>query len=115
MIIRIENLRLRAIIGCNDWEREKKQEVVVNVVMETGHETATRTDDINDALDYRDVTKRVIERVEKSEFKLLERLATEILEVVMEDARVNSATVRVDKPHALRFADSVSIELTAKR
>lgn len=115
MIIRIDNLRLRTIIGCNDWERDKRQEVVINMAIETKSEIAQKTDDIEDAIDYRDMTKRVAAFVEASAFNLLERLAAGVLGVVMEDARVSSATVRVDKPHALRFADSVSVELFSKR
>ncbi|GMR05074.1 MAG: dihydroneopterin triphosphate 2'-epimerase [Thermodesulfobacteriota bacterium] len=115
MIIRIKRLRLRTIIGCNDWEREKKQDVVINVSMETDDESAVKSDDLKDSIDYRETAKRIITEVEKSEFFLLEKLAGFILDMVMENPRVRSATVEVDKPHALRFSESVSLELSAKR
>ncbi|MEE8573793.1 MAG: dihydroneopterin aldolase [Thermodesulfobacteriota bacterium] len=115
MIIRIKNLRLRAIIGCNDWEREKKQDITINITIDADGATAARSDELADSVDYREITKRVTSEVEKTSFKLLERLADFILAIVMEDGRVVAATVEIDKPHALRFADSVSVESSAKR
>ena len=115
MIIRIKDLKLRTIIGCNDWEREKKQNIVINIVIETIDAGAVRSDDLKDSVDYREITKRIIEAVEKTKFQLLERLAGFILDIVMKGERIKGATVEVDKPHALRFSESVSVELTAKR
>ncbi len=115
MIIRIKDLRLRAIIGCNDWERDKKQDITINVVMDIENEKAMETDDIADCTDYREVTKEIIEAVEASEFFLLERLAGFILQIVMKRPGVRHATVEVDKPHALRFSRSVSVEVSATR
>ncbi len=115
MIIRIKDLRLRAIIGCNDWEREKKQDITINVVMDCDNEKAVTTDDINDCTDYRYITKEIIEMVEASEFFVLERLAGFVLSIVMERPAVRHATVEVDKPHALRFSSSVSVEVSATR
>ncbi|MFQ5428422.1 MAG: dihydroneopterin aldolase [Thermodesulfobacteriota bacterium] len=115
MIIRIKDLRLRAIIGCNAWEREKKQDITINVVMECESDKAIANDDINDTTDYREITKNIIEGVEKSNFFLIERLAGFILSMVMKAPGVRSASVEVDKPHALRFSRSVSVEVSAAR
>ncbi|MFQ5441161.1 MAG: dihydroneopterin aldolase [Thermodesulfobacteriota bacterium] len=115
MIIRIKDLKLRTIIGCNDWEREKKQDIVINVVIETIDAGAVKSDDLKESVDYRVITKRIIEETEKTEFLLLERLAGFILDIVMGEERIKGATVEVDKPHALRFSESVSVELSAKR
>ncbi|MFQ5354102.1 MAG: dihydroneopterin aldolase, partial [Thermodesulfobacteriota bacterium] len=59
--------------------------------------------------------KNIIEAVEKSEFFLIEKLAGFILDIVMKAPGVRSATVEVDKPHALRFSSSVSVEVSAAR
>jgi len=115
MIIRIKDLNLRAIIGCNDWERDKKQDITINIVMDCDNDRAITTDDINDCTDYRDITKEIIERVETSQFFLLERLAGFFLDIVMERPAVRHATVEVDKHHALRFSRSVSVEVSARR
>ena len=115
MIIRVKDLRLRTIIGFKEWEREKKQNIVINITIVTDAEAAATTDDISDSIDYKELTKRVISAVEATDFNLLERLADFILDIVMEYALIIEATVEIDKPVALRFADSVSVELTRKR
>ena len=65
--------------------------------------------------DYKTITKKVIALVQEGQFKLLEVLTKNILDLIMEDEMVKWARVEVDKPHALRFAESVSVEMEAKR
>lgn len=115
MIIRIKNLRVNTIIGIQDWERQGEQEVVVNLALEFDGSAAAASDDIADAVDYKALKWRIIESVRQSRFFLLERLAQHVLDVVMAEPKVLSATVEVDKPHALRFADSVSVTASARR
>lgn len=113
--IRIQNLRLRTYIGINEEEKQKKQDVVINVAMRYRVENAIEHNEIEHALNYRTINKAIIDHVESNRFLLLERLAGEILAIVMQDAKVMRAEVTVDKPHALRFADSVSITLCDTR
>ncbi len=113
--ITIENLRLRAIIGINDWERETKQDVVVNVELELAAGTVFIRDAIDETVDYKRLNKRLIAEVERSSFFLLETLCDRLLALAMEDGRVRRARVRVAKPAALRFTDSVSVECSAER
>ena len=114
-IITIKNLSLRTIIGLNDWEREKKQDVIINASIECDISDAAGTDSIDNSVNYRSITKRLIADVEQSEFRLLETLADFILNIIMEDENVLAATVEVDKPHSLRFAESVSITVSERR
>ena len=113
--IRITDLTLRAIIGANAWERHKQQDVIINIAMEFDAGKAASRDDLNDTLNYKKIKRDIIALVEKSRFKLLETLTARILDLVMKNRRVLAATVRVDKPHALRFAHSVSVEMHGKR
>jgi len=115
MLIQIKNLRLRTLIGIQDWEREKKQDVIVNVRIEFDGAPAASSDDIRASVDYKTLTKRIIDEVESSQFFLLERLSSHLVALIMEDPRVQSATVEVDKPGALRFAESVSVTASAER
>ncbi len=113
--IRIKNLRLRTFIGFNDEELEKRQDVVINVRFDYAAEKAADTDEVEYAVNYRTVTKQIIALVEDGQFMLLEKLASAVLELVMENEFVRKAEVEVDKPHALRFADSVSVSMSASR
>jgi len=114
MKIRIKNLRLKTIIGVNDLERETKQDIVIRIEIECDGKEAAATDDIRETVNYRTLTKRIIQEVEESRFYLLERLAHHILQVVLEDKKVARATVEVDKPQALRYADSVSVRCSSE-
>ncbi len=115
MIIRIKNLRLRTIIGVKHWERRKVQDVIINVEIEFDGSKVAESDNIHDTINYKAVKNRIVEEVEKSRFYLLDRLASHVLKIVMEDKKVQRATVEVDKPNALRFADSVSVSCSAER
>ncbi len=111
----VRDLRLRGIVGINDWEREKRQDIVVNLELFGDFRSAGRSDDIADALNYRTLTKDVIEHVESSSHYLVERLATELARICVVDHGAETARVRVEKPGALRFADSVGIEIERTR
>jgi D-erythro-7,8-dihydroneopterin triphosphate epimerase len=76
---------------------------------------AINRNEISAALNYRTITKQVIAHVDGNRFALLERLTHEVLTIVMEHQAVTWARVEIDKPHALRYSDSVSISLQASR
>ena len=115
MIIKIENLKLRTIVGIYDWEKEKKQDVIINIEMEFDGTKAIETDSIDDTIDYKTITKEIIEMVEGQEFNLIERIAGSAMKIVMRNDKVQKASVRVDKPGALRFTDTVSVTQTDQR
>ncbi len=114
--IRVKNLLIRTYIGFNPDELVNKQDVVINLEIEAEipHE-ALESDEPNGIYDYKTITKRVIAFVQEGRFKLLEVLTKNLLDMIMEDDRVIRAKVEVDKPHALRFAESVSFEMEASR
>ncbi len=111
--VQITDLLLRTIIGTHDWERKKKQDVVINISLEYNSAPSRKNDSLEDAVDYRSLTKKITEQVESSQFFLLETLTDFVLKIVMEEKKIKRATIRIDKPHALRFARSVSVELSA--
>ena len=110
-IINISNLRLRTFIGFNPEEREKKQDVVINIEINYAINEAALDDDVDQALNYKNITKQVIDHVENGSFLLLEKLVADVLCICSEHDSVTEAKVTIDKPHALRFADSVSLTL----
>ena len=107
--IRIKNLRLRTYIGFNDDEIQNKQDVVVNAVIKYDAQRAAESDEVENALNYKTVTKSIIRLVENNRFYLLEKLTSDILALAADHPWVSWAEVEVDKPHALRFSDSVSL------
>ena len=113
--ILIKDLLIRGIIGIHDWEREKKQDILINIEMEADCGPAGLSDDFRDAVDYRAVTKSVIALIEESEFYLVEKLAQEIARICLEDSRVTLARVQVEKPGAVRFSRSVGVAIERRR
>ena len=114
--IRIKNLLIRTYIGFNPEELVNKQNVIINMEIEADiPETAIYADEPLDIFDYKTITKKVIVLVQDGKFKLLEVLTKRILDLIMENDKVLWARVEVDKPHALRFAESVSLEMERRR
>jgi D-erythro-7,8-dihydroneopterin triphosphate epimerase len=109
--IEITNLRLRTIIGFADGEKDKPQDVVVNLDYDYDAAAAVRGDSVADAVDYKALKHAVINEVEGSRYDLLESLTAAVLETILAAPRVERARVRIDKPHALRFADSVAVTM----
>jgi D-erythro-7,8-dihydroneopterin triphosphate epimerase len=109
--INISNLRLRTYIGFNEEEKEKKQDVVINIAIRYAINPAAMDDYVEQALNYKTITKQVIDLVENGRFLLLEKLVADVLDVCSHHPDVRHAQVTIDKPHALRFADSVSLTL----
>lgn len=114
--IRVKNLLLRTFVGFNPEELVNKQDVIINLEIEVSIPSeALESDEPDGIYDYKTITKKVITYVQDGRFKLLEVLTRNLLDIIMEDERVQWAKVEVDKPHALRFAESVSFQMEAKR
>ncbi|WP_298769790.1 dihydroneopterin triphosphate 2'-epimerase [uncultured Shewanella sp.] len=114
-IIRIKNLRLRTFIGIKEDEIKNKQDIIINASIHYCATKARGSDNMEDALNYRTITKKMIALVENNRFSLLENLTNQVLAIASEHPWVDLAEVEIDKPHALRFADSVSLTLCYKK
>ncbi len=112
----VRGLELYCVIGLQDWERQVKQKVRIDLAMESDCRAAATGDDPQLALDYRAVSKRIQQLVEGSTFKLVEALAERIADTVLADfPRAASVTVRVAKPGAVRFTEEVGVEISRVR
>lgn len=108
-IIYLSDLRIQTVIGVFDWEREIKQEVVIDLEMASDIRRAAETDALEDTLDYKSVAKRVIGFVEASEFQLVETLAERVAAVVRQEFGVPWLRLRLNKQGALRGARDVGV------
>ncbi|MDE0763755.1 MAG: dihydroneopterin aldolase [Cellvibrionales bacterium] len=108
-IVYIRDLRIETIIGIYDWEREVKQEVSFDLDMAADIRRAAQTDDIQYALNYKSIAKRIISFIQASEFLLVERMAEEVANIVLVEFAVPWLRLRVSKPGALRGSQDVGI------
>ncbi len=113
--ILIRNLLVRGIIGINDWERKAQQDILINLTLDFDCRAAGASDDVDDTLNYRTLTKAVIAYTESSAHFLVEALATGVARICVVDHGAERAVVRVEKPGALRFAESVGVEIQRAR
>lgn len=107
----IKDLTVRGIIGVNDWEREKAQDIRINIEITADLQKAGQSDRIEDSINYRTVSKKVISHVEKAKRFTVEALAADIASLCLEEKGVENVRVRVEKPGAVRFAKSVGVEI----
>lgn len=108
-LVLIEGLEVRTVIGIYDWEREIRQTVRLDLEMAWDISRAGVSDDIRDTLDYKAVSKRLIDFVEESEFGLIEALAESCAKIVMQDFQVPWLRLKMSKPGAVRGSENVAV------
>jgi dihydroneopterin aldolase len=105
----IEDLRIQTVIGVFDWEREITQTVSLDLQMDFDIRQAGKSDDIADTLDYKAVSKRLIQFVEASEFQLVEALAEHCAQIVLAEFPVSRVQLKLSKPGAVRGSSAVGV------
>jgi len=108
-IVYIRELQIETIIGIYDWEREIKQIVSLDLEMAADIRKAAETDDIQYALNYKAVSKRLIQFIAESEFLLVETMAEKVAALVMSEFNVPWVKLRLSKPGAVRGARDVGM------
>lgn len=108
-IVYISDLKVDTVIGIFDWERRIRQTVSLDLEMATDIRRAAASDQIDDALDYKNIGKRVIAFIEGSEFQLVETLAEKVAELVLNEFSVPWLKLRLSKPGALRGSRDVGV------
>jgi len=113
--IYLTDLKIETVIGIFEWERRVRQAVSIDLEMSTDVARAARTDTISDALDYKAVSKAVIELVENSSFQLVETLAERVAELIIRQFGVARVRLRVNKRGAIRGARDVGVVIERTR
>lgn len=108
-IIFLGGLEIETIIGIYDWERVTKQTVILDIEMAFDIQKAAETDDIQYTLDYKTVSHRIVSFVEASQFFLVEKLISEIADIIRNEFSVPWVKVTLNKKGAIRGASDVGI------
>ena len=108
-IVFIEDLRIDTIIGIYDWEREVKQTVALDIEMAADNTKAAATEDIDDALNYKAVAKRLITFTEDSQFQLVETLAERLAGIILDEFDVPWCRLKLSKLGAVTGSRSVGV------
>jgi dihydroneopterin aldolase len=105
----LRDLKVRTIVGIWEWERRMPQEVSIDLDMAADVGKAAASDDIQDTLDYKGVSRRIKSFVAESRFNLIETMAEQIATIIREEFGVRWVRVRVHKPWAIRGSRDVGI------
>jgi len=111
----IQGLEARGIIGIEDWERKKLQTIRVDVEMAWDAAAPAVDDDIEKTLNYRSVAKAVLKHIDDHQYQLVETLADRLAAEIMETFHVPWIRLLVSKPGAVRFSESVGVEVVRGR
>ena len=108
-IVFLRGLRIETVIGIYDWEKEIKQPVILDLEMSADVAKAAATDRIEDALNYKDISKRLKQFVAESQFELVETLAERCAEIVLREFGVAWVRLSLNKIGAVSDSDGVGV------
>ena len=116
-VIRVKDLSLRTFIGFKPHEKKYKQDVIIHLKVEVDTSMVESNDDYETEgfYDYRNMSKTVTKLVEESRYDLLEALTRRVLDEIMSNPLVIRARVEIEKPYALRYSRTVSVEMSAEK
>ena len=111
----IEALEIETLIGIYDWERRIRQSLLFDIEMAFDNRKPAASDDIADTLNYKAVSKRLIEYVSASSFGLVETLAERCAEIILDEFSVSHVRLKLSKPGAVRGARAVGVIIERSR
>jgi FolB domain-containing protein len=107
----IENLRIRCIIGVNEWERTTVQEIQVSVEVLSDTRKAALSDNIADCIDYAQLSQKIRDLAIGARRFTVEALAEDIAKLCLATPGVRKVSVRVEKPGAVSDADTIGVQI----
>lgn len=114
-VIFVHGLQLEVLIGFHDWERAAPQKIRVDLEIYSDTSAASKSDSVKDSYDYEKIIERIREVAQQESFQLVERLASRIAEIVLDEFAVPRLKVSVAKLHAVPETDSVGVMIERQR
>jgi dihydroneopterin aldolase len=111
----IEGLEIETLIGIYDWERRIRQPLVFDLELSFDNRVPAASDAIVDTLDYKAISKRLVQYVSDSSFGLVETLAERCAALVMDEFGVARVRLKLSKPGAVRGARAVGVVIERRR
>ena len=111
----IKDFIIQEIIGVHEHEKTKKQKIKFNIVVNVNQNTVPDEKDIKSIVDYEKITNKLENLVKNKKYNFLESLAEDSFKEIFEDKRINSVKIKIEKPDAIKNADSVGVEVLKNR
>jgi len=111
----IKDFIIQEIIGIHEHEKTEKQKIKFNIVVDVNQNTVPDEKDIKSIVDYEKITNKLENLVKNKKYNFLESLAEDSFKEIFEDKRINSVKIKIEKPDAIKNADSVGVEVFKNR
>ena len=111
----IKDFIIEEIIGIHKHEKIKKQKIKFNIVLDVSQNSLPDENDIKSIVDYEKITNKLKNLSSSKKYNFLESLAEDSFKEIFEDKRINSATIKIEKPEAIKNAKSVGVEVFKTR
>ena len=114
-IVFIKDFIIEEIIGIHEHEKIKKQKIKFNIILNVNHNFVPDEKDIKSIVDYEKITNKLKILTKSKKYNFLESLAEDSFKEIFEDKRINSVTIKIEKPDAIKNAKSVGVEVFKTR
>ena len=111
----IKDFVINEIIGIHKHEKIKKQKIKFNIVLDINQNSLPDEKDIKSIVDYEKITNKLKNLTKNKKYNFLESLAEDSFEEIFKDKRINSVTIKIEKPQAIKNAGSVGVEVFKSR
>ena len=111
----IKDFIIQEIIGIHEHEKTKKQKIKFNIVIDVNQNIIPDEKDIRSIIDYEKIITKIENLTKSTRYNFLESLAEDSFKEIFEDKRINSVKIKIEKPNAIKNADSVGVEVFKSR
>ena len=111
----IKDFIIEEIIGIHEHEKIKKQKIKFNIVLNVNQSSVPDEKDIKSIVDYEKITNKLENLTKSKKYNFLESLAEDSFKEIFEDKRINSITIKIEKPEAIKNTESVGVEVFKSR
>ena len=111
----IKDFIIEEIIGIHKHEKIKKQKIKFNIVLDVNQNSLPDEKNIKSIVDYEKITNKLENLTRSKKYNFLESLVEDSFKEIFEDKRINSVTIKIEKPEAIKNAKSVGVEVFKTR
>jgi dihydroneopterin aldolase len=111
----IKNFTLQEIIGFHSYEKIKKQKIIFNIAIDVNQNTQPDENNEKSIVNYEKITKKLENLIKRKRYNFLESLAEDSFKEIFKDKRINSIKIKIEKPEAIKNAESVGVEVFKTR